>query len=529
MAERQSKAQRFSASIRAEQEIQRYRGDHALWHKHVHGTNLDAMQVLKMLEMDQHRYTLDFSCRRTGKTAVKELYFLEWNACNPDQELGIVAPREAQSLVNLGYHLEAIRRSPILAAYVGMRSGRPTMADTYYAFVNGSNAKAYGIMAQVDGGDMTCASLEEVDDMPPDRLYSRFLLMMGSTRRLGASEQSKNDPQIRITGVYKGADTLAAMVASGRYTVLPTIDCHLGVRMGILQASFLDEMRAQLSPDEYLRQLLCRNISARNFIWEVKIREAMQRGLATGLGLEEPLPEVKYQKRGIIGFGYDAGGHGTSEFSSKHALVVTEQLGNYVRFVYCKQWPASADDTVVKDDLRALWRYFDPDTAYGDAYGVGMLTQLNDDLYAHRLTDIDRRAIGGGESSANTWSEWPFRPIRFEGMTKHQMATALRAFFHGNYAVLPLIDDQTQSLTSDTVRDMRVLIRQLSNIKSAPTKTTYDSYVTVNHKVGDDMFDAAMASVWGLIVRAAPEPPTVVLTSRIDTQRHLTGPNHGIS
>ncbi len=90
-------------------------------------------------------------------------------ALHPDQELGIVAPREAQSIVNLNYHLEAIRRSPILTAFLNHKSNRVQIADTYYQFANRSLARAYGIMANVDGGDLTAASLEEVDDMPRDR------------------------------------------------------------------------------------------------------------------------------------------------------------------------------------------------------------------------------------------------------------------------------------------------------------------------------------------------------------------------
>ena len=118
MAERISAVQRIRMQNVAEREIMRHATDHALWHKYVHNAELDPIQVLKCMEMDQHPNTIDFSSRRTGKTAIKELYELKKNATRSDQELGIVAPREAQSLVNLGYHLEAIRRSSILDAYV---------------------------------------------------------------------------------------------------------------------------------------------------------------------------------------------------------------------------------------------------------------------------------------------------------------------------------------------------------------------------------------------------------------------------
>ena len=191
MSERLNNKQRIELNSVAEKEVMRYAGDHALWHKHVHNVELDPMQILKMAEMDLNLNTLDFSSRRTGKTAVKELYLLEFNAVNADQEGGVVAPREAQAQVNLGYHVDAIRRSPILEKFIYYKSGRKQLSDTYYQFCNHSLARSYGIMSQVDGGDLTWASLEEVDDMPADRLFSRFILMMGSTRRLGVSKEAK--------------------------------------------------------------------------------------------------------------------------------------------------------------------------------------------------------------------------------------------------------------------------------------------------------------------------------------------------
>lgn len=526
MAERVSSAKRIQMQNIAEAEVMRFAGDHARWHKHIHNVELDPMQVLKMIDMDNHSKSLDFSCRRTGKTAVKEMWFLEALACNADQELGIVAPREAQSLVNLGYHLEAIRRSPILDAYVNYKSGRKQMADTYFQFSNRSVARAYGIMAQVDGGDLTYASLEEVDDMPKDRLYGRFLLMMGATRRLGASKDSKNDPIIRITGVFKGADTLSDMVKSGDYHVLPTVDAYLGIEMGILNEEFILLMRSQLSPDEYIRQLLCKNVSARNLIWEIWVRKAMHIALAAGIEQAEPLPGMTYKKRGMISFGYDHSGHGENPESSRSALVVTEQLGNFTCFIFAKTWLPGTDDKVVARDLLGFWRYFRPDYAMGDAYGVGMLTYLCDELFAERLTDIDRRAIGDGDSTASTWPEWPFSPIRFEGMTKHQMAAALRSVFNNKQAALPYLDDRDPD--DPETSDMRKLSRQLVNIKAAQTKTSYASYKMVDAKLGDDLFDAAMASVWGHMTSGAGSISTVILTGTTPRARLLDGQSKSI-
>jgi len=525
---------RISASTRvdlqnvAEREVMRYAHDHALWHKHVHNVDLDAMQILKCVEMDEHLSTIDFSCRRTGKTTIKELYCLKFMATHSDQEEGIVAPREAQSLTNLGYHLEAIRRSDILTAYLAHKAGRSRLSDSSYEFCNRSKATAYGIMAQVDGGDLTIASLEEVDDMPPERLYSRFLLMLGSARRLGASADAVNKPQIRITGVYKGSDTLSGMVESGKYRCLPTIDVYLGMEMGILQRAFMEDMRDQLSPDEYLRQLLCRNVSARNFIWERWIRRALQIGLTAKLGLVEPMPGDRHKRRGLVSLGYDHSGHGEDPAASRSAVVVCEQVGNFVVFLYARAWPAGADDRAVKEDLISLWEYFRPDVAHGDAYGVGMLTELNDDLFLRNLTPVDRRAVGEGASTASTWSEWAFAPIRFEGMVKHQMASALRALFSNNRAALPYTDDQEpDELRAPAAYWMRQLQLQIGNIKASATSKAYSSYRMVQRKLGDDLFDAAMAAVWGVANQMAAPAPLQVLQVAQDRQTVLAGAGGG--
>lgn len=514
MTERISAAARIEAQSVAEREVMRYADDHALWHKHVHNVTLDPAQVLKCIEMDRHSNTIDVSCRRTGKTAVKEMYLLKKNATTADQELGIVAPREAQSIVNLNYHLDAIRRSQILPAYINVKGARRQIADTYYQFANRSVARAYGIMAQVDGGDLTLASIEEVDDLPKDRLYGRFLLMMGSARRLGAAEGAVNKPEIRITGVFKGADTLTDLIDGGTYHLLPTVDVHLGMQMGILNRAFVEQMRDELDADEYIRQLLCKNISSRNLIWEKYIGFAKQTSLKAGLELVEPMPGEQHKKRGLVGFGYDAGGHGENPTSSKHALVVTEMIGNWLVFVFARTWPAGADDAVVKNDLKAYWRYFMPDCAMGDAYGVGMLSQLNDELYREGLTPIDRRSIGDGDSTASTWPEWAFAPMRFEGMVKHQMATTLRAAFHHRHAVIPYTEDADDKRAHEpAVADMRLLARQLSNIVAKPTKAAYPSYKMADAKRGDDLFDACCASVWALATRTGAAGPTVILTS----------------
>lgn len=543
MAERVSAGRRIELQNVAEREVMRFAGNHALWHKHVHNVTLDAVQILKMEEMDQHDYTIDFSTRRGGKTAVKELHGLEVNATHADQELGIVAPREAQAIVNLNYHLDAIRRSPMLTAFLAHKSGRTQLSDTRYEFSNRSKAQAYGIMAQVDGGDLTSASLEEVDDMPKKRLDSRFLMMLGSNRRLGAAATSQNKPTIRITGVFKGADTLADMIDGGTYHIIgafhgerarqeirnmiaagwlapnavdvdrynypvPILNAPNGLALGLLQEQLIENMRTELSEDEFIRQLLGINSASKLLVWELYLRRAIQVGVDAGIELAEPVLGETYKKRGLISFGYDHTGHGETPEASRSALVVCEQIGAFTCPIFARTWRPGVDELVIKEDLKTFWRYFRPDHAIGDAYGIGLLTQLNDELFSEGLTHIDRRAIGEGESTASTWSEWAFSPLRFEGMTKHQMAQAVRATFHNQHAAAPYVDHL--SLDDTSVEDYRLLLKQILNIKPMPTLTSYSSYKMNNTKLGDDLFDALMAAVWALVTRGAASIETTI-------------------
>ncbi len=550
-----SSSKRLEMQHVAEREVMRFAGDHAMWHKHVHNVELDAVQILKMKEMDQYPNTIDFSSRRTGKTANKELYNLEFNACNSDQELGVVAPREAQAIVNLNYHLDAIRRSPILDSFLAYKSGRKQISDTKYEFMNRSKAGSYGIMAQVDGGDLTVASLEEVDDMPKDRLYSRFLLMLGATRRLGAAVDSKNDPQIRITGVFKGADTLSGMLDSGEYHAigslhgtraraairkmaeagwidaddmelanyrypLPILNAPNAIALGLLNEGFISGIRGELSRDEFVRQLLCINTASRNLVWEKHFRRALQVGLESGLELAQPLPGEVYRKRGLITFGYDHSGHGENPDSSKYALVVLELIGIFVVPIFCKTWAPGTDEKVVEADIKEMWRYFNPDGAMGDAYGIGLLTSLNDQLYKEGLTSINRMAIHDGESTASSWADWAFSPIRFEGMVKHSMAQAVRATFHNGHAAVPYYEDR--DFSDPEAADLLLMCKQITNIKPEPSRAAYSTYKMADPKLGDDLFDAFMAAHWAMVTRGAVNTDTVIgKVSR--TREHLLG------
>ena len=519
MSGRKTPAQRIKLANVAEREIKKY-PDHARWHKHIHNIDLDPMQLLKMHEMDEHPKTVDYSCRRTGKTFSGQLWTNEYMARNGHQELGIVAPRFDQSVKALEIHLDAIDRSPILKAYIGYKQGRRRLSDTGYMFANKSSANVYGIMSQIDGGDLTIASLDEIDDMPHDRLFERFFPMLMGARRAGADKSAKNDAQVRITGVLKGGDTLTDLIDSGKYHRLPLVDGYMGIQLGAIQQSELEDLRDQMSPDEYLRQILCENVVAKNVIWSEWIRHAITLGVAIKHQLADAMPGQTYKKRGLVSFGYDHSGHGESIEASRSTLRVWEVWGNYLVNIHTRGWPPGTADSTVRKDLHALWDYFRPDVAMGDAYGVAMLQELCDTLYAAGLTPTDRRTIGDGDSTASTWQHWPFQPIRFDGQIKHQMIKAVASAYNSHRIVLPYVDhvDHRSDSFSRLERDTRLAQIQLTNIREVPTSKSYSSFKMVNRKLGDDFFDADCAALWALATRGAVVPSSAFIqtTDRAD-------------
>src|SRR3546814_6970701 len=108
------------------------------------------------------------------------------------------------------------------------------------------------------------------------------------------------------------------------------------MEMGILQEAFMIEMRGQLSPQEYIRQLLCRNVTAQNVVWEKWVQWASQLGLTIGAQIEAPVPGGRYRRRGPIAFGYRSEEH-TSELQSlmriSYAVFCLKKKKNNTEFL----------------------------------------------------------------------------------------------------------------------------------------------------------------------------------------------------
>ncbi|MBY0234565.1 MAG: hypothetical protein K2W93_06260, partial [Burkholderiaceae bacterium] len=204
--------------------------------------------------------------------------------------------------------------------------------------------------------------------------------------------------------------------------------------------------------------------------------------------------------------------HGETPEASKSALVIVEVMGNWLTFPFVKLWDPGTSDATLRQDIVAIWDYFRPDYAIGDAYGVGMLTAVNDDLFRQGLTHVNRETVDDGNSTASAWNQWAFAPLRFDGMTKHVMASAVRELFHHGRAAVPYVDTGF----ADEDPDWLAFVRQMGNMKALPSKASYSSFQMVDQKVGDDFFDAMCAGVYALLTRGLEDTPAVVQTRKLD-------------
>ena len=96
--------------------------------------------------------------------------------------------------------------------------------------------------------------------------------------------------------------------------------------------------------------------------------------------------------------------------------------------------------------------------------------------------------------------------MRFDGMTKHVMASAVREAFHKNRAAFPYVD----TLNEREDPEWLAFVRQLGNMKATPTQSSYSSFSMVDTKTGDDLFDATCAAVYALLTRGLADAPAVI-------------------
>jgi len=248
----------------------------------------------------------------------------------------------------------------------------------------------------------------------------------------------------------------------------------------------------------------------------------MVRGNMKGLAIIIPDPVGVYEKRApnsVIGLGWDAGGHGEGDHPSRYACTVWEHLNGCSHYLYGREWDATASKEQVVRDMVDIWRFFRPDEklAFGDAYGVAIISDICDALWDLRLVRINRREFPG--SSASTWEKWPFKPVRMDGFLKHAAYTYAQVEIHGGRVFAPLVTDQNRR--EPEYETLERAVEQFKNIRAVHTKKAYDSYEMIKARIGDDLADCSVLYFYGLGTQGLLAVPTIIMSSTVTRDKAL--------
>lgn len=469
---------RVEVSHAAEKEIQRYKGNHLLWHKHVCNVDLRPHQVLWMEQMDRWPMTSVVAPPRVGKTFAVEMYCLEEAATNPWEDYRIFAPAEHQGANSLKYQIDGILASPILSAYIETRLGRKQIRSTGYTLQNGSNAEYYGQNSKLDGVNATIIRGEEFDDMDMDLWKNRILPRGMANNRNGLPTR------IRVTGVIQGKENLYNLENDPNFHILQKIDIYDAIALEVIDEGFVSVLRDSLTDDQWLRIALVQYVESRNFFWSTYLRKMQKSGYRAGITPVTPVPGGRYETTGTVAFGLDMGAQGGSATSSKYSLQVVEKVGLFKRWLYGEEFEPTINPKLLRERVVALWDYFRPAGGFGDAFDANLIAQINDDLYSEGLISYNRQKEHAENRSEN-WKHWTLQPIRFSGSTKHLMFKGLQDTIHQEMMYTPLViagDPQYESLAKT--------IRQLENIKALQGGASYLLFEMIKKSVGDDNPDA---------------------------------------
>lgn len=474
---------RVEVSIAAEKEIQKFKDDNILWCKHVCNVELRPFQALWMDQMDRFSMTLTVAPPRVGKTYGVELHGLKATAVNSYEDYRVFAPTEKQATDALKYHIDAILASPILSAYVETRLGRKQLRGTGYAFQNGSNAEIFGQTTKLDGVNATIIRGEEFDDMDMDLWRDRILARGMAKNRNGLPTR------VRVTGVIQGRENLYNLEQDPSFHATSKIDIYDAIALDVIDKDFVKMQREGLTDDQWLRIALVKYVESRNFFWSKYIRQMQKSGSKMALVPVVPSPGGKYQTTGTVAFGLDMGAQGDSKHASKYSLQVVERIGVYKRWLYGEEFEPTINPALLRKRIVALWDFFGPVGAYGDAFDANLIAQINDDLYDEGLIGYNRQKLHA-ENKRENWAHWTVKPMRFEGSAKHLMFKGLQDAIHQELFYSPMVvpgDPDYEVLAK--------LVRQLENIRAVKGGAAYLSYEMIKKSVGDDNVDAvAMAS-----------------------------------
>ena len=479
-----------------EREIQKFRGDHYLWHKHVTGIELNPHQIAWMNEMDRNGDShMLIGSRRIRKSFTVAAYFLEEAACLRYSEVNVHSPALEQSKRNLRYMTDMVMNSEILLAYIDERLGEG-LGKEQIEFQNRSYIQAKGQASSVDGLGATHQWLEEFDDMD----WETFLTRVYPT---GSQVKDQHDYGNHtgccrvITGTIKGIGNIYSIEhpntigESGKmikFNVLPKLNAWHGVEMGIIPENDIHLFQSMSTPHQFARTYLVLYVESSAFYPDRWIRNcADNEYVPVEVNLD---PKVCYQAVGDVCVGIDCAGAGSGQDASSWSITFTEKIGNQVYWLHSQEWGANERPDVVMEQITRLCAFFRPIGGYGDAFDTAFLYDLNKSLYEHSLTRVDVRKFEN-RSGPNGWDKWFIKPIRFIGPTKHLMHERMQKYVYATTFRYPAeVDDDPR------YSNLSKLLKQFGNIKADRSSAGYNKYTMLNSLLGDDLVDSCIASVW---------------------------------
>lgn len=479
-----------------EREIRKFRGDHYLWHKHITGINLNPHQIYWMNEMDRKGDShMLIGSRRIRKSFTVAAYFLEEAMCLPYSEVNIHSPALEQSKRNMRYMNDMVMNSQIALAYLDERLGAG-IGKEHLEFMNRSLIQAKGQASSVDGLGATHQWLEEFDDIDWDTFLTRVYPTGSQIKDDHWYERHTGCCRI-ITGTIKGIGNIfkiehpevgADGVTKLTFNILAKFNCWHGVAMGIIPANDIHLFRALSTAHQFARTYLVLYVESSAFYPDRWIRNcADHEYMPIDVVLD---PKIVYQAQGDVTVGIDCAGAGSGEDASKWSITFTEKIGNQIFWLYSREWSANDRPDKIINEMMRLFAFFRPVGGFGDAFDTAFLYDLNLVLHNAGITRIDVRRFENKQGKEG-WDEWYIKPIRFSGPQKHLMHERMQKYIYGCLFRYPtIVDDDSRYVIVDK------LMKQFGNIKAERSPAGYNKYGMLNDKLGDDLVDSCIASVW---------------------------------
>lgn len=520
--------QTFSMSITtqripAEEELKQFCGDtpderfekFVLFSKHICDVELYPHQIQAAYDYFHHTNTIDVKPPRTGKSLGKALVNLYECATDPYEDWKIYTPKFLIGKEQMRYAYDWIKASPILTAFLRIKSGKKQISTEGFEFKNRSNCHIISVAGKIEGHNVTIMDIMEFD------LWNWVNFQNDVLRRGGAKNKNGKPTRIRIDGTIMGKLNIHQLVNDNRLNRLfhnmmyahegnllglppgTLYDADLLAQFGALDADFLKLQKTISSEDEVARSYYLRFTESTNFIWSRWLQLCARKGAQLQLEPVQPIPGKRYLSRGIVGVGFDCGHAGQKETSSKYVIHFVEHVNGYRRWLWGVEWPAVYDAAKLEDEIVQLFDFFRPDGGYGDALQHTMIASINDKAWRKGIHSVDRTEIA--ENTPGNWEKWWFSPIRNSGAVKHSFYTSIQQQIHKANYYFPYI--KPGSITSNRVssvidiRRAKVALMKLNktllNIVKEDNSSSYPSYFGKDRSIGDDHGDAlGMAHLW---------------------------------